>query len=128
MKSKVSYRERVGEQPVTTGGSERAGNLEIRTAEDGSVVILLRGRVDIGYAVELRQLVVRTVRRVRPSRLVVDLTEVVALDPINVGTLAAACALGDDHHVLVFYVNPGRELTTRLGLAGVPRQRLRHER
>ena len=94
--------------------------IEVRTADDGSVLILLRGSVGPECAVELRQLVVRTVRRVRPLRLMLDLTEVVTLDPINVGTLIAACLLGDDHAVAVFLVNPGPDLATRLALGGVP--------
>ncbi|WP_250005397.1 STAS domain-containing protein [Actinoplanes sp. M2I2] len=116
----------MGEQPVTTG-SAGAGNVEVRTADDGSVIVLLRGVVGPECAVELRQLLVRTVRRVRPLRLVVDLTEVVTLDPINVGTLAAACFLGDDHQVAVFLTNPKPELAVRLSLAGVPPQRLCRE-
>ncbi|WP_250030982.1 STAS domain-containing protein [Paractinoplanes maris] len=116
----------MGEQPVTTGDA-RAGDLEVRTADDGSVIIHLRGSVGPECAVELRQLVVRTVRHVRPLRLILDLTEVVAVDPINVGTLAAACVVGDDHQVVVFLLNPGPEIARRLVLAGVPAQRLRHQ-
>jgi anti-anti-sigma regulatory factor len=37
-----------------------------------------------------------------PLRLVVDLSELQDLDAINLGTLAAACQLGDDHQVAVF--------------------------
>jgi anti-anti-sigma factor len=116
----VSYGGRVSEQPVTAGGSARAGDVESSTADDGSVIIALRGDVGVECSVELRQLVVRTVRRVRPLRLVLDLTEVTTLDPINVGTLIAACVVGEDHAVAVFIVNPGPELASRLALAGVP--------
>ncbi|GAA4960319.1 hypothetical protein GCM10025331_59330 [Actinoplanes utahensis] len=49
-----------------------------------------------------------------------------ALDPINLGTIAAACHLGDDHHVAVFLDHPSAALADRLIAAGVPRHRLRH--
>jgi anti-anti-sigma regulatory factor len=110
----------VSEQPVTTGGSAGAGLVESRTVDDGSVLIVLRGSVGPECAVELRRLVVRIVRRVRPSRLVLDLTDVVAVDPINVGTLIAACLLGEDHSVAVLLVNPRPDLAARLALGGVP--------
>jgi hypothetical protein len=48
------------------------------------------------------------------------------LDPINVGSVAAACDLGDDHQVAVFVHNPVPLLAARLSAAGVPRQRMRH--
>jgi anti-anti-sigma factor len=104
----------------------RAQSLEVRTKTDGSVIIHPRGSIGPDEAVELRQLVVRTVRHVRPLRLVLDLTDVATIDPINVGTLAAACNLGDDHHVAVFVDNPQPDLAARLCAAGVPPQRLRY--
>ncbi|WP_433291272.1 hypothetical protein ACQP2F_25055 [Actinoplanes sp. CA-030573] len=80
----------------------RASVLEVRTSADGSVVIAPHGVVGLDKAVELRQVLVHTVRRVRPLRLIVDLADVPELDPINVGSVAAACDLGDDHQVAVF--------------------------
>ena len=76
-------------------------------------------------AVELRQVLVHTVRRVRPLRLVVDLARVSALDSINVGSLAAACDLGDDHQVMVTVENSSATVAAQLSAAGVPQQRLR---
>lgn len=55
----------------------------------------------------------------------VDLGDVVGLDSINVGTLAAACTLGDDHRVAVFLDNSTAAVAAALTAAGVPRQRLR---
>jgi hypothetical protein len=43
------------------------------------------------YAVELRRALIHAVRRVRPLRLVLDPHDVADLDPIILGTLAAAC-------------------------------------
>jgi anti-anti-sigma regulatory factor len=103
----------------------RAKQLEVSTTTDGSVIIHPRGPVGIEQAVELRQVVVHAVRHIRPLRLVLDLADVSTVDPINVGTVAAACALGDDHQVIVFVDNPPCELAGRLRAAGVPAQRLR---
>nr|WP_221382975.1 STAS domain-containing protein [Actinoplanes polyasparticus] len=104
----------------------RAHDFEVRTTADGSVIIRPTGSVGLDRAVELRQLVVRTVRHVRPLRLVLDFTDVGTIDSINVGTVAAACTLGDDHQVIVFVDNPRPELAERLCAAGVPAQRLRY--
>jgi anti-anti-sigma regulatory factor len=99
--------------------------LDMLTSADGSVIVSPRGIVGPDEAVALRQLLVHAVRRLRPLRLVVDLTGVVTLDPINLGTLAATCGLGDDHDVVVFLDNPSSALAADLAAAGVPRQRLR---
>jgi len=103
----------------------RETTLEVRTHADGSVVVRPHGSVGADAAVELRQILVRTVRRVRPLRLVVDLADVSDLDPINLGTLAAACGLGDDHQVIVFVDNSTMAIAADLAAAGVPQQRLR---
>jgi anti-anti-sigma regulatory factor len=99
--------------------------VDVRTVADGSVVITPRGVPDSERGGELRRVLVHTVRRVRPFRLIVDLAEVPEIDPLDAGSVAAACELGDDHHVTVFVDNPRRDVATRLAAAGVPRQRLR---
>ncbi|MDI6097149.1 hypothetical protein QLQ12_00815 [Actinoplanes sp. NEAU-A12] len=104
---------------------EVSGCLEVSTRSDGSVVIRPRGSLGPDEAVELRQLLVHTVRRVRPLRLIVDLAHVRELDPINLGSVVAACDLGDDHQVAVFLDNPSGFLAARLHAAGVPAQRVR---
>ena len=103
----------------------RGSALEVRTSADGSVVIRPHGVVGLDRAVELRQVLVHQVCRVRPLRLIVDLSDVPELDPINVGSVAAACGLGDDHQVVVFVDNPSAVLAEQLTAAGVPHQRLR---
>jgi hypothetical protein len=47
------------------------------------------------------------------------------LDAINLGTLVAACHLGDDHQVAVFLDHCSPAIAERLAAAGVPRHRLR---
>jgi hypothetical protein len=100
---------------------------EVRTSADGSVVITAHGALGMDCAVELRQVLVHTVRRVRPLRLIVDLADVPELDPVNLGSVAAACGLGDDHQVAVFVHNPSLLLAEQLTAAGVPHQRLRQD-
>jgi hypothetical protein len=70
--------------------------------------------------------IVRALRRTRPLRLIVDLSDLHDLDAINLGTLAAACHLGDDHRVAVFIDNSHPSIADRLTAAGVPRHRLRN--
>jgi anti-anti-sigma regulatory factor len=103
----------------------RSTALEVQTSADGSVVITLHGSVGLDKAVELRQVLVHTVRRIRPLRLILDLSDVPDLDPINLGSVVAACDLGDDLQVAVFVHNPTSALAEQLTAAGVPHQRLR---
>ena len=99
--------------------------LDVRTEPDGSVVIRPHGVIGVDHAVQLRQVLVHTVRKLRPLRLVLDLADVHDLDPINVGTLSAICGLGDDHQVIIFMDNSTAGIAELLTAAGVPAQRLR---
>ncbi len=100
--------------------------VDVETAPDGSLIIQPHGVLDADDAVELRRTLVHTIRRIRPLRLIFDLHDVHHLDPINVGTLVAACHLGDDHHVAVFLDHSSAAIAGQLTAAGVPRHRLRH--
>lgn len=98
--------------------------LEIRIADDGTVVICPHGPGGTDQAEEFRHALVHMLRRVRPLKLIVDLSDVPELDSIDAGSVAAACELGDDHQVPVFVRSPSRAVTERLTAAGVPRQRV----
>ncbi|MFI6785138.1 STAS domain-containing protein [Micromonospora sp. NPDC050276] len=100
--------------------------VDVDTSSDGTLVIRPRGLLDADDAVDLRRTVVRAIRHDRPLRLVVDLREVHGLDPINIGTFAAACDLGDDQRVAVFLDHPSSAIADQLVTAGVPSHRLRH--
>lgn len=100
--------------------------VEVDTDADGTLVILPRGVLDADDAVDLRRALVQAIRHDRPLRLVLELREVDGLDPINLGTFAAACHLGDDHHVAVFLDHPTATIADQLLTAGVPAHRLRH--
>lgn len=99
--------------------------VDVQTGEDGSVLVQPHGPMGVDSAVLFRQILVHTVRRVRPLRLILDLGDVSDVDPINLGTLAALCDLADDYQVVVFMENSSAELAALLTAAGVPRQRLR---
>lgn len=102
--------------------------VDVRTGVDGSVVVQPHGAMGMECAVHFRQVLVHTVRRVRPLRLILDLGDVSDVDPINLGTLAALCDLADDHHVAVFMDNSSAAIAVQLTAAGVPPQRLRTRR
>src|SRR4051812_24689071 len=103
-----------------------ARQFDVDTRPDGSVVISAHGTLGPEQAVHLRQTLVYAVRHTRPLRLILDLGDVAGIDPINLGTFAAACGLGDDHRVAVFLDNPTAPVADLLAAAGVPAQRLRH--
>jgi anti-anti-sigma factor len=100
--------------------------VDVSTTLDGTVVIRLHGALDTGNTVELRRTVVHALRHTRPRQLVIDLNDVSDLDPINLGSLAAACHLGADHNVAVFVDHSSSTIADRLLAAGVPADRLRH--
>ncbi|MEU6205904.1 STAS domain-containing protein [Micromonospora musae] len=103
-----------------------ATTVDVNTSPDGTLVIQPHGALDAADAIELRRALVEAIRHIRPSRLVMDLADVQNVDPINLGTLAAACHLGDDHQVAVFLDHSSAPLADQLTAAGVPRHRLRH--
>jgi anti-anti-sigma factor len=99
--------------------------VDVNTAADGTLVICPHGILDATDAVGLRRTLVQAIRHTRTLRLVLNLADVQELEPINLGTLAAACHLGDDHHVAVFLDHCSAHLADLLTTAGVPRHRLR---
>jgi anti-anti-sigma factor len=98
-------------------------SVDVRTDAEGSLVIRPHGDLDPECAVPFRQTLVHAVRKIRPLRLIVDLAEVTAIDPINLGTIAALCGLADDHRVVVFLRHVAAEIADDLRAAGVPPQR-----
>jgi len=100
--------------------------VDVETSPDGSLLIHPHGALGIDEAVELRRTLVYAVRHLRPMRLILDLNDVSHLDPINAGTLAATCYLGDDHAVAVFLDHCSAAIAGQLSAAGIARHRLRH--
>ena len=97
----------------------------VDTRPDGTMVIRPHGSLHVGDAVDLRHAVVHAIRHTRPLRLVFDLADVRDVDPTNIGTLAAASLIGDDHRVAVFLERCSGAIADRLTAAGVPAHRLR---
>ena len=102
-----------------------ASTVDVETSPDGTLVIQPHGALGADDAVELRRTLVHAVRHLRPLRLVLDLHDVPDVDAINLGTLAAACHLGDDHQVAVFLDRTSASIADRLSAAGVATHRLR---
>lgn len=100
--------------------------VDIETWPDGTLVLHPHGNLGATDAIDLRRTLVEAIRHTRPLRLVLDLSDVQGLDPINLGTLAAACQLGDDHKVAVFLDRSPAAIAAQLTAAGVPRHRIRH--
>ncbi|GIF12493.1 STAS domain-containing protein [Actinoplanes teichomyceticus] len=100
--------------------------VDVTTSTDGTLVIHPHGALDATDAVGLRRTLVQAIRHIRPLRLVLDMADVQGLDPINLGTLAAACNIGDDHQVAVFFEHSSAGLAELLTAAGVPQHRFRH--
>lgn len=99
--------------------------VDMATRSDGTVVLHPRGVLGTDNADELRRVVVHTIRHLRPARLLIDLSDVDDLDPINLGALAAACEIGDDHHVAVLIDHSSPAIAARFIAAGVAAERLR---
>jgi len=111
---------------VTKGIPMTGAAVDIGTSPDGTIVIQPHGTLGIAEAIELRGALVRAIRHDRPLRLILELADVHDLDAINLGTLAAACHLGDDHQVAVFLDHATPGIAEDLTAAGVPTHRLRH--
>ena len=74
----VAYREVMGDAVVNRS-----------VQPDGSVVVELRGELDLAINEALRLLLVETATTVRPPRIVVDMLHVSFVDSTGIGALAA---------------------------------------
>jgi anti-anti-sigma factor len=63
--------------------------LNARRLSDGTVVIEIRGEIDLASAEELRTALIDTVRNLRPVRIAVDMMHVTFVDSTGIGALAA---------------------------------------
>ncbi|MCM4085069.1 hypothetical protein [Paractinoplanes hotanensis] len=111
---------------MTKGDVMTGASVDVDTQADGTLVLHPRGLLAADHAVDLRRTLVQAIRHDRPLRLVLHLADIDGLDAINLGTIAASCQLGDDHHVAVFLDFASAELADQLLAAGVPTSRLRH--
>lgn len=100
--------------------------VDVGTSADGTLVIQPHGILDATGTIELRRTLVQAIRRTRPLRLSLDLSDMQELDAINLGTLVAAYHLGNDHQVAVFLDHCPTVIGDALSAAGIPAHRLRH--
>ncbi|GII22558.1 STAS domain-containing protein [Planosporangium mesophilum] len=63
--------------------------ISTRRAPDGSVLVEVRGDVDIQSSTRLRDILVDTATRVMPAKVTVDLLHVTFIDSTGIGALAA---------------------------------------
>jgi len=100
-------------------------SVELRTEQDGTLVVRPLGAVDDECGRLFRQTLIHAVRRVRPLNLLVDLRDVPFVDPLHLGTLAVLCELADEQHVRVVVAVHDSALVIQLRAAGVPGQCIR---
>jgi anti-anti-sigma factor len=60
-----------------------------RRAPDGSVLVEVRGEVDVQSSTRLRDILVDTATRLMPTKIMVDLLHVTFIDSTGIGALAA---------------------------------------
>jgi anti-sigma B factor antagonist len=63
--------------------------INTRRAPDGSVLVEVRGEVDVETSARLRNILVDTATRLMPTRIMVDLLHVTFIDSTGIGALAA---------------------------------------
>jgi anti-anti-sigma factor len=63
--------------------------INTRRETDGSVVVEIRGDIDVSSADRLRQILVDTATRLRPPRVVIDLLYLTFIDSVGIGALVA---------------------------------------
>ncbi|MDR7278051.1 STAS domain-containing protein [Catenuloplanes atrovinosus] len=106
--------------------SDRQPSLvDIERGDDGTLVVVPHGTVGAEHAGPLRRILVQAFRRERPSLVILDLADVAAVDPINLGTLIAAGEIAADQRVPIYYDNPPPILAGQLAAAGIPHQHVR---
>lgn len=92
-----------------------------RRGPGGSVVVEVRGDVNVAATPQLRQELLRALLRGRPSRVVVDLANAGDMVSEGIGTVVAADQVASDRRVPMVVYGPSSEVADRLRRAGLPR-------
>jgi anti-anti-sigma factor len=90
-----------------------------RRLADGSVVVEVRGEIDVASAVELRTVLVDTVSNLRPVRLMVDMMHVTFVDSSGIGALAAGQNAARSVGIGFRVINPAPFVSTQLRMMGL---------
>jgi anti-sigma B factor antagonist len=87
-------------------------------AADGSIVIDIRGEVDVSCAERLRQ-ILTDAAALRPKRVVVDLLHVTFIDSIGLGVLISGRSAAQAHNVAYTVRDPNPFVASRLRKTGL---------
>nr|WP_205862632.1 STAS domain-containing protein [Planosporangium thailandense] len=90
-----------------------------RRLADGTVVIEIRGEIDVAHADQLRSQLVATATAVRPVRIVVDLMHVTFIDSSGIGALAAGQNAARSVGVGFAVTNPAPFVRQQLRMMGL---------
>jgi anti-anti-sigma factor len=74
---------------VEVGGSVDNTLIETHRTSDGSVVVEIRGEIDVSSADRLRRVLVDAATQLRPPGVVVDLLHLTFIDSTGIGALVA---------------------------------------
>jgi anti-sigma B factor antagonist len=93
--------------------------IHTQRATDGTVVVEVRGEVDVSSSDRLRGVLVDTVARLRPVGVVVDLRHVTFIDSSGIGALAAGSNTARSHGIEFTVRNPSPFVVTQLRQTGL---------
>jgi anti-anti-sigma factor len=93
--------------------------INTRRETDGSVVVEIRGDIDVSSADRLSQILVDTATRLRPPRVVVDLLYLTFIDSVGIGALVAGRKAASTVGIGFTLRNPNAFVTDRLRQTGL---------
>jgi anti-sigma B factor antagonist len=93
--------------------------LTTRTQADGAIVVDVRGSLDAATVDALRESLLGTLQRERPVTLIVDLTYVVFMDSMGVGTLVTGYNVAREMGARFVLRNPSEFVHHQLRVTGL---------
>jgi anti-anti-sigma factor len=90
----------------------------------GIVVVEVRGAVDPTAAAQLRSALVRAIRHLDPTRVVVDLRHAGHIEPEGIGVVVAGADVASDSGVSMTVRDAAPDVAEELLVAGLPRAQL----
>ena len=93
--------------------------INTRRASDGSVIVEIRGEVDVSSSTRLWQILVDAANGLRPTRMVVDLLYLTFIDSTGIGALVAGRNHARTLGVGFTVRNPSPFVTTQLRHTGL---------
>jgi anti-anti-sigma factor len=91
------------------------------TRNDGTVVVQVRGELDLATEAGLRSLLVDLASRVRPPSIVIDMAKLTFVDSTGIGALAAGYNAAIENHVGFLVRDLAPAVETQLRVAGLYR-------